>query len=304
MKLRQIETFFWVVKLGSFSAAAERLHATQSTISMRIQELEKGFGVELFDRSQRSARLTPKGRELVEYAERLLELAAQMEQRLCAPESIAGYVRLGVAEVVSVTWLPKLIEVLYHTYPRIRLEIEEGLTLDLMDRLHNGALDLALVPGRKPVPDVVAHSLGSVEFAWMASPSLNLGGRSLGPSDLARWPIISLKRDSYHYAFIEDWFRCDHARSHYVGTCKSTAVAGSLTAAGISVSFLPVRCFSEELRHGKLEVLCTHPALPPVEFIAALSIDEFHPLAHRIAELAMEVSDFDKPLAAAAKTDA
>ena len=79
MKLQQLETFFWVVKLGSFAAAATRLHATQSTISMRIRELEKSLGVELFDRSQRSAKLTPKGSELMGYAERLLDMATELE---------------------------------------------------------------------------------------------------------------------------------------------------------------------------------------------------------------------------------
>ncbi|HVL09263.1 MAG TPA: LysR family transcriptional regulator, partial [Burkholderiaceae bacterium] len=59
MTLQQLETFFWTVTLGSFAAAAERLYTTQSTVSMRVRELERNLGVELFDRSLRSARLTP-----------------------------------------------------------------------------------------------------------------------------------------------------------------------------------------------------------------------------------------------------
>ena len=55
MNLKQIETFYWAAKLGSFTAAAERLSATQSTVSMRIQELERDFGVALFDRRLRAA---------------------------------------------------------------------------------------------------------------------------------------------------------------------------------------------------------------------------------------------------------
>ncbi len=125
MKLQQIETFFWTVNLGSFAAAAERLHATQSTVSMRIRELERTLGVDLFDRSQRSARLTPKGRELMEYAGRLLDLTGEIEHRIAAPQSIVGYVRLGVAEVVSTTWLPRLIELISRSYPGVRLEIED-----------------------------------------------------------------------------------------------------------------------------------------------------------------------------------
>ena len=58
MNFKKLETFYWAAKLGSFTAAAERMNATQSTVSMRIQELERELAVVLFDRSQRKARVT------------------------------------------------------------------------------------------------------------------------------------------------------------------------------------------------------------------------------------------------------
>ena len=294
MKLQQLETFFWAVNLGSFSAAAERLHATQSTVSMRIRELEKSLGVELFDRSQRNPRLTPKGRDLMSYAGRVLDLTAEIEHRLAAPEAVTGTVRLGVAEVVSVTWLPDLIRIVAQTYPRVELEIDEGLAAALMDGLANGTLDLILTPGTLPAPGLSARPLGNVDFAWMASPSLGLGGKSHGPRDLAQWPLIGLQTESYHHATIKTWF--DRTRTHcrYLGRCKSMAVAASLTSAGLGVSYLPIMCFQHGLDAGELEILHTHPALPPVDFIAAVSVNEFHPLAHRIAELAEQVSTFTR----------
>src|SRR5262245_4496229 len=77
MTLKQLQTFYWVCHLGSFIAAAERLHTTQSTISMRIHDLERSFGVELFDRSMRAIRPTAKGAELLVYVERLMKLTAE-----------------------------------------------------------------------------------------------------------------------------------------------------------------------------------------------------------------------------------
>ena len=74
--LKQLETFYWAAKLGSFTAAAERLNYTQSTVSMRIHDLEQNLGVSLFDRSQRTARITSKGRDLLKHAEELLNLSA------------------------------------------------------------------------------------------------------------------------------------------------------------------------------------------------------------------------------------
>lgn len=72
--LRHLEALYWVSRLGSFTAAAGRLHSTQSAISMRIRDLEETLAQELFDRTARSARLTAKGHELVGYAERVMGL--------------------------------------------------------------------------------------------------------------------------------------------------------------------------------------------------------------------------------------
>jgi DNA-binding transcriptional LysR family regulator len=74
MNRKQLETFETIVRLGSFAAAAAKLNATQSTVSARIQELEESLGVQLFDRAQRKANLTTKGRELVSYAQTAIDL--------------------------------------------------------------------------------------------------------------------------------------------------------------------------------------------------------------------------------------
>lgn len=296
MKLQQLETFYWTVKLGNFALAAERLHATQSAVSMRIRELEKSLGVELFDRTHRSARLTDKGRELMEHAGRILEMLDDVRQSVSAPESIAGYVRLGVAEVVSMTWLPRLIDVVSREYPQVRLEIDEGLTGELMEGLQNGSLDLVLAPGRAPLPDIHASSIGHVEFAWMASPRLGLGNRRHDPAELSRWPVIGLNRRSYHYAGVEDWFRRGKARPRYLARCKSMSVAASMTVAGLGISYLPLRCYERELELHELETLTTTSPSAPVGFLAARPAEEHHSLARRVAKLAREVSDFDKSI--------
>ena len=295
MKLQQLETFYWTVTLGSFAAAAEKLYSTQSTVSMRIRELERSLGVELFDRSQRKARLTPKGREVLDYASRMLDLSTELSHRLAAPESIAGTVRIGVAEVVSITWLPALIKLIAQRYPQVRLEIDEALTGDLMERLYSGEIELVLAPGSSPLLNTSTLSLGSVRFDWMASPDLKLAGITHGPAELARWPLISLKPQSFHYSAIEDWFRRDHVPFRYLARSKSLAVAASLTIAGMGVTYLPTRCYRREIAEGQLEIIDTTAEFQQVEFIAAMSLDHSYSLAERVAELAQEVSDFDRP---------
>src|SRR4051794_32461149 len=100
LNLRQVETFYWVVKLGSFQAAADHLHTTQPGVSARVRQLERTLGVDLFDRSARSARLTARGRDLVEYATSLLVLSREIKQRVADKAALTGLVRLGVADTI------------------------------------------------------------------------------------------------------------------------------------------------------------------------------------------------------------
>ncbi len=64
MTFKQLEALYWIGQLGGFAPAARKLHTTQSAISKRVHELEQVFDTALFDRSQRSARLTEKGEEM------------------------------------------------------------------------------------------------------------------------------------------------------------------------------------------------------------------------------------------------
>ncbi len=298
MNLRQVETFYWAAKLGSFSAASERLNATQSTVSVRIQDIERDLGVALFDRSQRTARLTPKGRELVRYAEELLRVAAQMRERMSEDHAVSGVLRVGVAEMISITWLPRLVKAIHEKYPRIVLALDEALTQDLIDRLMQGSLDLIMAPGTVPGYSFTPVSLGTVEFAWMASHSLKLPKGVLEPRDLQAYPIIALSRESYHHKSIEDWFQHGRAVGHRIDTCKSLGVAASLASAGLGLALLPPRSYSQQIRTKKLRIVQTDPHFPPVEFTATCSAESMQHVARKVALLAAEISDFDKKISA------
>ncbi len=294
MNLRQIETFYWAAKLGSFSAAAERLHTTQSTVSMRIQDLERDVGLILLDRGRKGARMTAKGRELMRYAEEVLRLSAEMRERLTGSQTVPAFLRMGVVEVISVTWLPRLVKAIHANYPKVALELDEALTQDLVEDLNQGNLDLILAAGSPPGYSLSPESLGTVEFAWMASPSLGLPQRRLGPRDLQHWPVIALSRESYHHRSIEEWFSSGGAHCRRIDTCKSLGVAAALARAGLGVTLLPPRCYGAEIEAGDLQVIATTPRFHPVEFTATWGIATISPIARRIAELAAEISDFDK----------
>ncbi|MCB1543430.1 MAG: LysR family transcriptional regulator, partial [Rhodoblastus sp.] len=95
---KEIETFYWVATLGSFRAAAGKLNTTQPAISQRIAGLEQTLGARVLSRDARLVAPTPRGRELLVYAEKLLGLRAEMLAAVGDVSTTRGVLRLGVAE--------------------------------------------------------------------------------------------------------------------------------------------------------------------------------------------------------------
>ena len=95
MRLRNLNSFVKVARLGSFHAAANQLHATQPAISARINALEDELGAQLFVRDKSGTRLTPRGTQLLPYAEKLLAISQEMKQQIQEDSPQKGNLRIG-----------------------------------------------------------------------------------------------------------------------------------------------------------------------------------------------------------------
>jgi DNA-binding transcriptional LysR family regulator len=291
MNLKQIETFLWIVRLGSFAAAAERMRTTQANVSIRIHELEQALGVKLFDRRHRSAKLTAKGQELILLADQMMGLVDAIQSHIGDPQSIGGIVRIGVADTIAMTWLHDLVAAVRETYPKVRLNVRVGVAIDLVDVLRRGEVDLVLAPGEMWVKEFNAVSLGAVEFVWMASPQLRVPSRPLSPRALQDWPIITLSERSYHYRIVNQWFKDNNAVCREFVLCNSIGAIVSLTRNGLGIGLIPTVGVREELASHALRIVACRPPIPPVTFYALLPENEML-LARRVAALAAKVSTF------------
>ncbi|HWW49380.1 MAG TPA: LysR family transcriptional regulator [Xanthobacteraceae bacterium] len=292
MNIRQLETFVSIVRLGSFSAAAESLNATQSTVSARIQELEQTLGVLLFDRGTRRPQLTAKGRELIAYADRAVELFAEIKYKVGAAEELSGVVRMGVAELIAVTWLPDLVAAMRQRFPRLVLQLEVDLNPDLFAKLNEGKLDIAMVAGPVSGMPYEARDVGSVQFAWMASGALDLPAKVWTPEDLAELPMIYQGTESYTRQLMRKWLGSNNDHEPH-SICNSMGGIASLATAGVGVGFLPLQFYADHLASGKLQKLETDPPPPQMRFAVIYPARQNLPVMELLADLAAEVSTFD-----------
>ncbi|MEP7207546.1 MAG: LysR family transcriptional regulator [Casimicrobiaceae bacterium] len=292
MTIKQLEAFYWVTRLRTFAAAASKLHATQSTISSRIQLLEQSLGTRLFDRESHAARLTAKGRELVPQAERLLGLVTQIRGTVGNPRALSGVIRVGVAEFVAHAWLSRWAAAANERYPGVVLEMDVDLTLNLRDKLASGRIDLALLPGPLHDPGLVEHSLGGVQFEWMANPSLGVPTSPLRPADFQGFPLILLSEKSNLHAMLLDWFESAGVTVRRVDIVNSLATVATLTLAGLGIAYLPLEYHRADLDAGRLQLVEVEPHLPPLEYVTAHRRDLAEPLVPLLAHLARDISDF------------
>lgn len=293
MHLKQLESFYWVAKLGSFHAAARRLDTTQPTISLRIRELEKLLGADLFDRSGRHAVPTVRGRELVGHAEEMLRIAAAIREQVGRPQALSGIVRVGVTGVPAATWLPSLLRRLADTYPDIAVELTVDTSETLQRQLLTGELDVALLSAdRNPVAGLDVRPVGGVELAWLASPALLDPDRPVTPQDLRAWPVISDVRGNRLHEVARDWFARAGLAPRLHHACASLETRLRLAADGVGIALAAPAAAVRHVQADRLRVLVADPPLPTLDYVLATAQAQLSPavrvvrtaIAERIAE--------------------
>lgn len=293
MDIRQLETFLWIARLGSISEACKRLNVTQSTLSMRLRALETDLRVPLFERNHKRLTLTAKGRDLVRYAEKIVDTAQQARMYVADPQAQTGTLRVAVAELIALTWVPELINRLNTRYPNVTIDLDVGVPRTLMDALVNGAVDLALVPWIGiPEAPFVGLSLGCVEFSWMASPKMRIPEQLLTPNALEDRPLIGVAASqSVFYSVIHQWFQEAGATIRRYNPCNSLAASVSMVAEGIGVGLLPNEYCAPLIASGQLQVLRATRDFD-FEYFAVCSAEGEQSLPRQVAELSRQSSTF------------
>jgi len=288
VNLRFIETFVWVARLRSFTAAAEKLNATQTAISARIATLEEDFGVKLFERDKRTVALTHAGEELLKYAEELLGLSARMLQAVSDRGSYEGFVSVGVIEAVVHTWLPDLLGRLRQQFPKVRVEIHSYITADLHDELLNGNIDLALAVEALESPTIENNLICAFKMGWITAPPAVETPAFSDAEFLKRLPILTFLRGSLVYRdVIAKLGPYSVAR---INPISSIAAMVSLARIGYGVATLPIAAIVPALDSGELIALDGAPELSPLPVIASRRRQSESPLVPAVVRLATETA--------------
>lgn len=159
MDIGLAKTFNEIVATGSFVGAAERLHLTQTAVSARVRLLEEQVGRRLFVRNRAGARLTPAGERFAHYATALVQVWERARQQIALPPGRENLIGLGGDFSL---WSPLLADWMlwmHRHQPQVAVRAEVGSADQLMDRVQEGSLDVAVLYSPPPRPELVLELL-------------------------------------------------------------------------------------------------------------------------------------------------
>ncbi len=195
MNLRDLQYLTTVAEHLHFGHAAEICHVSQPTLSMQLKKLEEYLGVQLFERTNKHVMLTPIGKSIVERAARVLEEAAAIRQLARgAKDPLSGDVRLGVFPTLAPYLLPSLVPKVKEHLPDVNLLLTEEKTPAIIQLLHEGKLDCALLALPVEGDGLATAPLFTEPFLLAVPKSHKLAKRkSVKPSDLAPYALLLLE---------------------------------------------------------------------------------------------------------------
>src|SRR5260370_21176260 len=167
LSLDALQTFGHVIKLGSFSAAAQRLELSQLGISLQMKQLEGRLGVRLIDRIGRRTSATAAGEELLTHARRIDgTVSAALEAMNRHAKGTAGRVRLGTGATACIYFLPPILRSLRNRFPDLDIVVSTGNTLGVPESIEENSLHLGLVT--LPASGRVVDVRGALEDGFVA----------------------------------------------------------------------------------------------------------------------------------------
>ena len=146
MNLRDLKYLIAVAETGHFGEAAKRCFVSQPTLSSQIKKLEEQLGIILFERNNRSVRITTVGEKIIDHARQCIEQSEAITQIAKAyRDPLAGVLRVGVIPTLSPYLTPLILAPLLKRYPQMEIVLTEETTNTLEERLKNHEIDVALL---------------------------------------------------------------------------------------------------------------------------------------------------------------
>ncbi len=256
MDLRQLEILRAIVESGSFTAAGERLHVSQSAISRQVLLLEEEFNEPLFLRFGRRIQITPTGEKLLQLSHRVFaDIRDTTGDILDHKKKLTGTLRLVGGMTVCLYVFPPLLQDYRQRHPDVDIKVITGGTPRLVRKLRSGAADLGLLT--LPIDDPALHTIPSIEEELLVvmPAGHNLAtDRPIPETALVRQPFILFETGSNTRRVIDQFFVRADIQPRIIAETENVEIIKSMVASGLGISIVPFQAVAQEITGGILRV--------------------------------------------------
>ncbi len=258
MEMSQLRTFRVVAETLSFTRASERLHLTQSAVSHQIKALERELGEPLFIRAKRGVKLSQAGKVALEYAERILEDAEALRERLRGRDATpVGRVRAAAATQAFVHLFAELFESFMRTHEGVELSFRTTVSTEqTVADILNGAADVGFASLPVYSPALQVTELFEDELMLVVGHGHRLAReKEATVEDIKRERLILFERGASIRRATDVFFRSVDFSPELALESNDTYFIKLMVEHGLGLSLLPAWAVRDEVGAGKLAQL-------------------------------------------------
>lgn len=260
MDLDQLHTFLEIVRLKSFSKAAETCFRTQPAISAQIRQLEQELNTTLFDRLGTRIALTAAGRIFAEYAEQILDLRRRAQDAINELDRVPrGALMIAANEATCMYVLPRVFAEFNARFPNVQLLLERQYGARVIQAVMENMADFGFT--QLPVHErkLQAVKIHTDQIVLIAPPGHPLASKeAVGCRDVVGHPLL-LPKSGNTRAKLNAWFELVEDLLHISMELDSTELIKRFVMAGLGISFVAESNCQEEVRAG---LLAARPLAP------------------------------------------
>ncbi|MFP3121877.1 LysR family transcriptional regulator [Ectobacillus funiculus] len=184
----------------NITKAAERLYISQPTLTYRLQQIEKEYGIKLFYRGRRGVEFTEQGELLVKYAKDMLKQHQEMEELLWnSGNEVRGTLRLSVSRTFAFYRLPQILKAFNEKFPKVEFHVNTGVNIDVVQSISKQDAHIGIVRGNYNWPSKKI-TITEENITVLSSQEIDL-------TDLPSMRRISYKTDPTLEMVIDNWWK-------------------------------------------------------------------------------------------------
>ena len=253
MEIRNIKTFIRAAETGNFTKTADELGYSQGTVTLQIKQLEDELGVPLFNRTGKRIELSEKGREFMNYAYSIVKTEAEARSAMEEKSEIKGMLTVGMIESVASFYYKEIIEQFVKTYPEAKLIVKIATTVELMDMLKKGMLDVIVIYDRQVQSDNWECPVKIREpLLFFAGNSHGFSGKHVQLAELGRENFILTEKGCTYRKVIDDYIEARDIELNWNLDIGDTMAIIDFVSKDMGISLLPEYCISEYLKQGSI----------------------------------------------------